>query len=114
VLVDEDRVAVRGDQHDARRACAALVGFVGELEPFGFQAALVLAHVGELPAAAALLGVGYRLSGLPNPSPIVAVPLWRMSQSAFVSQKSAQIGAVTCNEIEDEAGLSNLRIIDVA
>jgi hypothetical protein len=33
VLVDEDRIAVRIDHHEARRPCVALVGLVRELEP---------------------------------------------------------------------------------
>ncbi len=48
MLVDENRIAVRIDQHEARRPGAALVGFVRELEPLRLEAALVLAHVGEL------------------------------------------------------------------
>jgi len=48
VLVDEDRIAVRIFHHKARGACAAFVRFGRELEPLRLEAALVLAHVGEL------------------------------------------------------------------
>ncbi len=48
MLVHQDGIAVRIDQHEACGACAAFVGFVRELEPLRLEAALVLAHVGEL------------------------------------------------------------------
>ena len=47
MLINEDGIAVRIDQHETRRPCPLLVGLVGELEPLGLEAALVLAHVGE-------------------------------------------------------------------
>lgn len=47
MLVDQDRVAVRVQEHEGSRAGGGLVGFVHEFQALGFELALQLARVGE-------------------------------------------------------------------
>ena len=48
MLVDQDRVAVRVDHHEAGRPGAGLVGLGGDLDSLRLELALELPDVGEL------------------------------------------------------------------
>jgi len=48
MLVNQDEVAVRIEQHDARRPGAALVGLTRHLESLRLEPTLMIAYVGEL------------------------------------------------------------------
>lgn len=47
VLIDEDRIAIRVDDHDTRRSFRPFVGLGGHLDTGSYQLFLQIAHVGE-------------------------------------------------------------------
>ena len=77
MLVDEDRITIRVDHHEAGGAGGGLVGFGGQLDPLRFQSALKFADVGE----------GIELSS-------VAVPPWVEGQDVFVEHALKQADGV--------------------
>ena len=90
VLVDENRVAVRVGQHEARRAGRGLVRLLIEGRAGGLELALELADVGERVdrlRAWSQPGLKVRrfLSNIPWNSPMTTSPFLSMSQPCATS-----------------------------
>src|SRR5262249_12243849 len=98
VLIDQNRIPIRIDHHEIRRASGCFVGFRGELNSLALQLALQLANVGELvQLVAVLIPTGIEAQGV-----LLEHPLEESDLVVTVLENEPVLGGIPAHGLEAE------------